>query len=292
MSTTPNDGNAMDGTVPPADRDEIDSTEPTRLGPGHRSTNTEDKRQSSELQRFPIEPWRVAKYLGCIITGLVVGGAIANYSIYNIAPHPEHEVADVLKRFDLGHEPSIPAFYSAVVMLLAAATAAFLAVYDHGAQMRRRKSWLLLCFVLTLLAIDESVMFHEMGTSAMNRLGLSGSLHFSWVIPGSIFAAVAALAFSHLLFNLSWRTRLLFICSGVIFLSGAIGMEILGSMIVSSYASEAAAISSLAHVLSQAVEEALEMVGMGLFFCSLLDFIKLERISLWISTPPQVIGES
>ena len=81
-------------------------------------------------------------------------------------------------------------------------------------------------------------------------------------------------------------------CSGVTFLSGAIGMEILGSMIVSSYESEAAAISSLAHVLSQAVEEALEMVGMGLFFCSLLDFIKLERISLWISTPPQVIGES
>ena len=287
MSNTPRDANDMDAAEPAANRDNLTNTEKVGLQSATTRVNTD----VGKLQRLEIDPLRVGRYLGSIICGLVLGGAVANYSIYNVAPHPEHEVADVLKRFDLGHEPSIPAFYSAVVMLLAAATAAFLAVYDRGAQMRRRKSWLLLSVVLILLAIDENVMFHEMGTAAMNRLGLGGSLHFSWVIPGAIFSVLAAIAFSHLLINLGWRTRLLFVSSGVIFLAGAIGMEIMASMIFSNAESEMAAISSLAHVVSQAVEEALEMAGMALFFCSLLDFINLERISVWISSTPPTTGD-
>ena len=286
MSSAPNGGKESEGTVAPINSNAPDQTETGDCLSGNVGNHTEANGKTNGPQPVAVNPIKVGRYLACIITGLVLGGAIANYSIYNVAPDPEHEISDVLKRFDLGHEPSIPAFYSSVVMLLSAGTAAFLAVYDRGAQMRRRKSWLLLACLLTILAIDENVMFHEMGTAAMNKLGLSGSLYFSWVIPGSIFAVLAATALLHLLVLLGWRTRLLFISSGIIFLSGAIGMELIASKIFSNAESEVAAISSLAHVFSQAVEESLEMLGMALFFCSLLDFINLQGIRLWISTGP------
>jgi hypothetical protein len=248
--------------------------------------------KNTDYRRCPINPWTVGRFLGCIITVLILGGAAANYAIYNIAPHPEHQVADVLKRFDLGHEPSIPAFYSAIVMLLAAGTAGFLSVYDGHPADRRRNSWRILALVLVLLAIDEVVMFHEMGTAAMEQLGLSAELYFSWVIPGGIFAAIVAISFTKLLINLGWRTRLLFLASGAIFVAGAIGMELLAGVIFAEAASELDALSSVAHVVSQAVEEGLEMIGMALFLCTLLDYINLEGISVWVAKTPVENRES
>ena len=241
---------------------------------------------SQPYQRCAISPWFVGKLLGCIIASLVLIGAMANYAIYNVVPDPEHPIADVLKRFDLGHEPSIPAFYSAIIMLAAAATAAFLSVYDNHAENGRRFSWRLLTLVLVLLAIDEVVMFHEMGTAAMEQLGLNGQLYFSWVIPGSIFAAVVGISFTKLLLTLGWRTRSLFVASGAIFLSGAVGMELIAGVIFAGAESELEALSSVSHVLSQAVEEGLEMIGMALFLCTLLDLINIEGISIWVSGKP------
>lgn len=279
----------MQSTSSPADESNGVSLESQKAALAFSSTGPNNRTvqsiaaQNTECRSCSINPWTVGRYLGCIITGLIIGGALANYAIYNIAPNPEHQIADVLKRFDLGHEPSIPAFYSAIVMLFAAATAAFLSVYDGDPANKRRTSWRILSFVLVLLAIDEVVMFHEMGTAAMEQLGLSGKLYFSWVIPGGIFAAVVAISFTKLLINLGWRTRLLFLASGAIFVSGAIGMELLAGIIFASAESELVALSSVAHVLSQAVEEGLEMIGMALFLCTLLDFINLQGISVWVA---------
>ena len=180
----------MQNTSSPADESNGVSLESEKAALAFSSTGPNNRTvqsiaaENAECRNCSINPLTVGRYLGYIITGLILGGAIANYAIYNIAPHPEHQIADVLKRFDLGHEPSIPAFYSAIVMLFAAATAAFLSVYDDDPANKRRTSWRILSVVLVLLAIDEVVMFHEMGTAAMEQLGLSGKLYFSWVIPG------------------------------------------------------------------------------------------------------------
>ena len=60
-------------------------------------------------------------------------------------------------------------------------------------------------------------------------------------------------------------------------------MELLAGIIFASAESELVAVSSVAHVLSQAVEEGLEMIGMALFLCTLLDFINLQGISVWVA---------
>jgi len=229
-----------------------------------------------------IRPWAVAKVLAGVIGVLIVVGALANYAIFNLAPHPEHDIADVLKRFDLGHEPSIPAFYSAVVMLASSAVLWFLAKYDHQGEKERRTAWHILAFVMLGLAIDEVVMFHEMGTAAMEKFGLSGPFYFSWVIPGFIFVCVFVAVFARLLLKLDLRTRVLFIVSGLLFISGAIGMELIAGVIFDAAEDEAAALRSVSHVLVQAVEEGLEMLGMALFLCALLDYVNLAGLSCWL----------
>jgi hypothetical protein len=235
------------------------------------------------LQRFSFNPRFVARCLATVIALIVITGAMANYAVYNLAPHPDHPIADVLKRFDLGHEPSIPAFYSASVMLATATFLIFLGRFDQSGGKSRGRHWYALSFLFVCLAIDESVMFHEMGTAAMNELDLGGQFYFSWILPGLAFAVIVATLFLRFLMSLNRRTGIGLILSGVVFVAGAIGMEFIAGLIFSAAATEEDAMRSVSHVLVQAVEEGLEMVGVAMFLCILIDYAK--RSGLGVAVP-------
>ncbi len=222
-----------------------------------------------------LDPRRLAKLFAFVISLIVVIGAAANYAVYNLAPDPDHPIADVLKRFDLGHEPSIPALYSATVMLMISGMLVFFAYFDQSDGGRHRRAWLLLAVLFLCLGIDEVVMFHEMASSALERLNLSGPFYFSWIIPGAIFAATIGLLSVRFLWSLNVVTRRLMVLSGIVFLCGALGMEFIAGVIFSAAENEEAAIRSVAHVLIQAVEEGLEMAGMAIFLCALVNHANL-----------------
>ncbi|MFH5803935.1 hypothetical protein [Alienimonas sp. DA493] len=215
---------------------------------------------------------RAAKGLAAVIAVILVTGVTANYAIYHLAPHPDHPVADVLKRFDLGHEPSIPAFYSASALLAAALGAAFIGRFDRSDGGTLCRHWYLLAGLLVLLAVDENVMFHEMGTGMMTRLNLSGPLEFSWVIPGLLFAAAAGLSLLRFLRSLDARTRRLFLTAGFVFLSGAVGMETVAGAIFARAADHQEALSTLSHLFVQLIEEGLEMAGVAVLVYGLIDY--------------------
>lgn len=243
---------------------------------------------SQNVEHVKFNTGFVARWLTAIIITIVVVGAIANYAVYNLAPHPDHPVADVLKRFDLGHEPSIPAFYSATMMLCSAVLLCFLGRFDRGAEGSRKRYWYALAILFVALAIDEAVMFHEMATAAMDRMNVSGPFYFSWIIPGAIFAAVVGLAFMRFVWSLDRRTRNLLMLSGIVFVSGAIGMESIAGVIFAAAENEEAAIRSVSHVIVQAFEEGMEMAGVAIFFCALL--VYANRCGLGIDVrydPPE-----
>lgn len=52
-------------------------------------------------------------------------------------------------------------------------------------------------------------------------------LYFAWVIPYAVFAVVVAVAFVRFLGHLPSRTRLGFLVSGGLYVSGALGLELL-----------------------------------------------------------------
>ncbi|MCM2375137.1 hypothetical protein [Aporhodopirellula aestuarii] len=219
-----------------------------------------------------------------LITTLVVWacGTIANFVIYCVIGTPESQIGDVLKRFDLGHEPSIPAFYSATLLLASGGILGFLGVYDKSDQGRRLRYWRFMAIVMTALAIDEAVMFHEMGDALMRMTPMGDLLYFSWIIPAGLFVIVVGLLNLRFILNLPPRTKRLILLSGVIFVTGAIGMESVAGVIFSAAEDELAAQQNIAHVISQSIEEALEMLGVVTFIFALLNYIESSQIKLYV----------
>jgi hypothetical protein len=131
-----------------------------------------------------------------------------------------------------------------------------------------------------VLAIDEAVMIHEMVDTAMAGINPFDQLYFPWVIVGAIFALVVGLAFMRFLLTLPPRTRFLMIFSGLVFVGGAVGMEVIAGFVFAAAENELAAARSVSHVIAQAIEEAMEMAGVAIFFCALLDYVNVSGLEL------------
>lgn len=155
--------------------------------------------------------------------------------------------------FSLSYEHNLPTWASSSLLLLislALADAARSARQDRGA-------WWVLCALFAVMSLDEAVELHEhLGTLVRGH----GVLYFSWVIPASILVALIGLAFVPFLRRLEPLHRLRFVLAGVIYVGGALVMELpLG------WWAERAGDDNLVYGLMDWFEECLELTGAGLF---------------------------
>jgi hypothetical protein len=231
-----------------------------------------------------VRPKRVARALAVLVLVLVAVGAVANVMIYNVAPSTDHALAAVMKRFDLGHEPSIPNWYSSLALLAASVLLAVIAKAEKIVRSPESWYWAALSGVFFFLAVDEAVQIHEMAGSPVREfLNTGGALFFAWVIPYSVLVLLVGMFFLRFLIRLDSRTRRLFLLSAVLFVSGAIGIELIEGVIVDQYGVQGGFIS-LRLTIAQVIEEALEMFAIVLFIYSLLEYMQGHRI-LRVSDP-------
>ena len=211
---------------------------------------------------------RITTILFAIAAMLSVVGAFANIVIYQIAESPDANIARFMSRFDLGHEPSLPAWFSSLVLLL---DSAMLVLISRVVKLRGKPyfaHWLILGIIFLGLSIDESVMFHEMLNEGINLIISTKDIFlFPWVVVGLLFVVTVFLAYLKFLFHLPRRFALLFVLSGAIFVGGAVGMEIIAGIVIGQYG-----VASIYHTIVQTIEESLEMAGAILFFYSLTQF--------------------
>ena len=251
------------------------SSRPTRI----------DHPQTSTTINFT--PRRIAIFFLIIVAIIVVIGTIANYCIYHVASDPDSNGAKVLRRFDLGHEPSIPNMYSSFALLLSAGLLALIGRLEQRQQQQGWMYWYGMAIVFVGLSIDEAVLFHEMANTAIkNVIETSGVLFLPWVIAGGIFALAFAILFIPFVAKKSKRTLWLFLIAGGLFVFGAIGMEMVASLIFEQSGSEEAGVQQVSHTLSQAIEELCEMLGIVLFIYALLDYLASNFSSLEIRFEP------
>ena len=152
--------------------------------------------------------------------------------------------------------------------------AGLLARAERGADPRQARSWVLFSALFVALAVDEAILIHELANVPVRGLlGTSGALYFAWIIPGAGFALAVALFFRRFLFALEARTRNLIVASGAIFVSGAIGVEMLEGIIVPTLG-----VGSLDYTAAEMIEEGLEMCGVVLVLYALTDHLK-RRVS-------------
>jgi hypothetical protein len=86
-------------------------------------------------------------------------------------------------------------------------------------------------------------------------------------VPGALFALCVAAVYLPFLARLPARTRNLFFLAGFVYVSGAIGFEMVGGRQAALYGDDNLTYKLLAHV-----EESLEMAGLVVLLYALLDY--------------------
>ncbi len=161
--------------------------------------------------------------------------------------------------FDVDEENNIPTWFSSANLMLTAALTLLLAIDKWRHRDRWRYHWMLLGWGFLLLSLDEMAGLHE---------SLNVVTETSWAVYALPLALVLVIVFVRFLYFLPARTASLFVLSGLIFLGGAVGVELYTEPFL--YNDE---LNTLAYNLWTPVEEGMEMFGVILFQYALLNYM-------------------
>lgn len=135
-----------------------------------------------------------------------------------------------------------------------------------------KKYWSILSIIFFYLALDETASIHELISEPLRSvIDARGMFYYPWVLVAIILLLIFIIYFSKFIFiYLPPKIRYLFVIAGIIFISGALGCEIL-----SGYAKSAEITGD--HIIEPiliTIEEFLENLGIVIFINALLSYIK------------------
>ena len=180
--------------------------------------------------------------------------------------------------FNMDREFNIPTLFSSTIML---ACAYILNEIKKVSEKLPSKDWRLLSKIFIFLAIDEFFQIHEIFIIPDLRPYLSPALGSTWVMPYTALVIYLGWRFSKFLRSLGQRTRRKFIQSATIFLSGAIGMEMVGSYLVRTGIIR---LHSIWYGSITGIEELLEILGLIMFLIALANYLIKKNGAIHIST--------
>lgn len=184
--------------------------------------------------------------------------------------------------FDLREEANLPQFYSSLLMLCSAA----LMFMAHRASPipLARWGWRLPALIFLFLAADEVGQIHEKTIKFTRTIlggGDLGAFNYAWVVPYSVLVfafAVWGIGFLRAMNNRRTATGL--VVSGVVFVSGALGMEMVEGALMHHGR------DSLVMWTAYTVEESLEFTGLLLLLRTLLSHLRRNGLTLAFRVTP------
>ena len=193
----------------------------------------------------------------------------------------------LLDQFNLDEETNLATFFSSALLAFAGVLLILIARRVRETGGPKVLHWRALGAVFLAMSFDEFSGIHERVGSFLRanyHVPGHGALHFTWVLAGLPFvAAVACLAMPFLL-SLPPRLRRAMVCAGAVYVSGALGMELLDGWYVDTYGYD------LFYALLTIVEELLEIAGAILFIRCLLRHLADDpgeiRVALRSSAAP------
>jgi hypothetical protein len=167
-------------------------------------------------------------------------------------------------------EQNLPTLYSSLMLFVAALLSGVIADILRRADLAYVRQWAVLSLLFVLMAVDEFASLHErVGDRLRGTLDIEGGpLFFAWVIPGAALVAVFGIAFLRFLGHLPRPTTRRLSAAGILFLSGAIGLELVGGAYSAVHGQ-----LNMSYVLIATFEETLEMVGTAVLLYGLLAYI-------------------
>jgi hypothetical protein len=178
----------------------------------------------------------------------------------------------LINLFALQEEANLPTIYSSFQLLMASVLLVWVSVISSQRGERFARHWKGLAAVFLYLAVDESAKLHELSIMPVLHLidgHATGILYWPWVIPGMMFVMFLAVIYLRWFIALEPATRRVFLIAGILFVGGALGVEMAGASHVQSHGTENYTYSILVWL-----EETCEMTGVLVFIHGLLAHIQ------------------
>lgn len=164
----------------------------------------------------------------------------------------------LVELLNLDRERSIPTLYAFSALQFSAFLLGLIAYTKHQLSQPYSFHWGLLSAIFLFLALDEGTAIHE------NLITPS----VSWVTPYLILLSFFLLGLIPFIKHLPSQTRRLFIISGMVFVGGAAGVEVIGGQYLHNYGGDAP------YLILVTIEEFMEMLGIVIFIYALLVYIE------------------
>jgi hypothetical protein len=223
----------------------------------------------SRTLAFTIVPRRVFRAL-LLTTAVLLALSLAGQGMVYFLP--DFLGRDAAANFlYVDFEQSIPTLYSALMFVVSSVLFGAIAHAHARGDRAFVPFWVFLCLLSVVLALDEFGSLHERMTVLFRELlDIRGGLlfHYTWVVPGAAVVALLVAAFIPFLRHLPRTTRHGLGGAAILFITGAIGVELLGGF----FAADEGKLN-MGFVLIVTVEEALEMVGLAVLTATLLAYI-------------------
>lgn len=219
-------------------------------------------------------PRRTIQFLFFVVLGLVLLSLIGQFTVYFLPNYPLRN--NFAQLFNVDLERNIPTMYSASALLFCSILLAIIANAKKIAGNTYLRHWTGLSIIFLYLSLDEALIIHDKLIKPLrSTFNASGFLYFTWVIPGAIFVLVCLLAFLKFLTHLPAQTRRLFLIAGLIFVTGALGVEMVGGYYSNLYGER-----NIGYAIITTIEELLEMLGIVAFIYALLSYMSFHITSV------------
>lgn len=191
----------------------------------------------------------------------------------NIYYQQNGQVYELSNRFDFDDEASLPTWFSQLTLLFVGASAALAAYLQPKPPVRRM--WRVIAVVGVVMSIDEVATLHERLLQALHVLffkdAASGGLTNAWLLVIPLVLIAGGTMIWAGIRHLPKRTLMLFVLSGIFFLLGAIGIDLLTSIVERE--------NFLSQGILVAAEESLELLGVILAIYAIADYIERQHYS-------------
>ena len=164
---------------------------------------------------------------------------------------------------DVDDERNLPTWFASSLLLMIAVNLWLLGAAWRSGGRRHEWRWSMLALAALAMSAEEVVGIHERFMGPLRALlGTSGVFYYAWVIPAMILAACVCLLSVRLILGLDRASRNRFIIAGAIYLTGALGFEMIGG----AFAPPPGEARPAFYLAIATTEEALEMAGLVLAF--------------------------
>lgn len=202
---------------------------------------------------------------------------VTSFVTFTLLEMQELERFFVKTNFD--REKNLPAIFSSINLFAASILLAVIG-FTRLKISTIKTFWFILSVAFLFVGLDELLRIHEgLGNQISAKTEVSGIFYYSWIIPYGIAVLVLGIFVVKPLFKLPAETQKGFIVSAVIFLSGAVGMEMFTGWYVTTNNLENEPILFMPKTfVFYTIEELLEMIGVTYFIYVLLVFYKKYSI--------------